>query len=148
MKKLKNSRLSTDCRKLQTLALNLSRKNSNGQLMKKSEKARSLFFIQKCGRETFVFLLHGLTGTQLQAICGISKDTINWNLMDSQSTHVSMVAIGGFHAISGDTNNNGEINKCWSTNWKRANERSFVYRPPAWRRWRNVKTTYKIYSSL
>ena len=24
---------------------------------------------------------------------------------------------------------------------KRANERSFVYRPPAWRRWRNVKTT-------
>ena len=26
---------------------------------------------------------------------------------------------------------------------KRANERSFVYRPPAWRRWRNVKTTYR-----
>ena len=25
---------------------------------------------------------------------------------------------------------------------KRANERSFVYRPPAWRRLRNVKTTY------
>ena len=25
---------------------------------------------------------------------------------------------------------------------KRANERSFVYSPPAWRRWRNVKTTY------
>ena len=25
---------------------------------------------------------------------------------------------------------------------KQANERSFVYRPPAWRRWRNVKTTY------
>ena len=24
---------------------------------------------------------------------------------------------------------------------KRANEQSFVYRPPAWRRWRNVKTT-------
>ena len=94
MKKLKNSRLSTDCRKLQTLALNLSRKNSNGQLMKKSEKARSLVFIQKCGRETFVFLLHGLTGTQLQTICCKSKDTINWNLMDSQSTHVSMVAIG------------------------------------------------------
>ena len=23
--------------------------------------------------------------------------------------------IGGFHAISGDTNNNGEMNKCW---WK------------------------------
>ena len=27
---------------------------------------------------------------------------------------------------------------------KRANERSFVYRPPAWRRWRNVKTTYTV----
>ena len=26
---------------------------------------------------------------------------------------------------------------------KRANERSFVYRPPAWRRWRHVKTTYR-----
>ena len=25
---------------------------------------------------------------------------------------------------------------------KRANERSIVYSPPAWRRWRNVKTTY------
>ena len=24
--------------------------------------------------------------------------------------------IGGFHAVSGDTNNNGEINKCWWTN--------------------------------
>ena len=24
--------------------------------------------------------------------------------------------IGGFHAISGDTNNNGEMNKCWWTN--------------------------------
>ena len=46
--------------------------------------------------------------------------------------------IGGFHAISGDTNNNGEMNKCWWTRTcggqtKRANERSFVYRPPAWR---------------
>ena len=28
---------------------------------------------------------------------------------------------------------------------KRANERSFVYRPPAWRRWRNVKTTYNLF---
>ena len=46
--------------------------------------------------------------------------------------------IRGFHAISGDTNNNGEMNKCWWTRTcggqtKRANERSFVYRPPAWR---------------
>ena len=24
------------------------------------------------------------------------------------------------------------------------NERSFVYHPPAWRRWRNVKTTYSV----
>ena len=24
--------------------------------------------------------------------------------------------IGGFHAISGDTNNNGEMTKCWWTN--------------------------------
>ena len=24
--------------------------------------------------------------------------------------------IGSFHAISGDTNNNGEMNKCWWTN--------------------------------
>ena len=24
--------------------------------------------------------------------------------------------IGGFHAISEDTNNNGEMNKCWWTN--------------------------------
>ena len=43
-------------------------------------------------------------------------------------------AIDGFHAISEDTNNNGEMNKCWWTLAKRANERSFVYRPPAWRR--------------
>ena len=34
------------------------------------------------------------------------------------------------------------MNKCWWTN-KTSNERSFVYRPPAWRRWRNVKTTLK-----
>ena len=26
------------------------------------------------------------------------------------------VDIGGFHPISGDTNNNGEMNKCWWTN--------------------------------
>ena len=25
-------------------------------------------------------------------------------------------SVGGFHAISGDTNNNGETNKCWWTN--------------------------------
>ena len=26
------------------------------------------------------------------------------------------IYIGGFHAISGDTNNNGEVDKCWWTN--------------------------------
>ena len=31
---------------------------------------------------------------------------------------------------------------------KRANERSFVYRPPAWRRWRNVKTTLRLFMFL
>jgi len=31
---------------------------------------------------------------------------------------------------------------------KRANERSFVCRPPAWRRWRNVKTTFWAPSNL
>ena len=31
---------------------------------------------------------------------------------------------------------------------KRANERPFVYCPPAWRRWRNVKTTYWLLLSL
>ena len=25
------------------------------------------------------------------------------------------LGIGGFHAVSGDTNNNGEMNKCWWT---------------------------------
>ena len=29
---------------------------------------------------------------------------------------------------------------------KRTNERSFVSRPPAWRQWRNVKTTYRAFS--
>ena len=30
--------------------------------------------------------------------------------------HHRFHVIGGFHAISGDTNNNGEMNKCWWTN--------------------------------
>ena len=41
--------------------------------------------------------------------------------------------IGGFHVVSGDTNNNGEMKNAGGQT-KRANERSFVYRPPAWRR--------------
>ena len=28
----------------------------------------------------------------------------------------AMISIGGFHASSGDTKNNGEMNKCWWTN--------------------------------
>ena len=51
--------------------------------------------------------------------------------------------IGGFHAISGDTNNNGETNKCCGQT-KRANVRSFVYRPPSRRRWRNVSLKSQI----
>ena len=31
-------------------------------------------------------------------------------------SHIRLLSIGGFHAISGDTNNNGEMNKCWWTN--------------------------------
>ena len=29
---------------------------------------------------------------------------------------LAAIRIGGFHAISGDTNNNGEMNKRWCTN--------------------------------
>ena len=35
---------------------------------------------------------------------------------DSKCSEMHCVNIGGFHAISGDTNNNGEMNKCWWTN--------------------------------
>ena len=52
-----------------------------------------------------------------------------------------LLLIGGFHAISGDT----KAMLKWANagrQTKRANERSFFYSPPAWRRWRNVKTTY------
>ena len=33
-----------------------------------------------------------------------------------QRLELGTTLIGGFRAISGDTNNNGEINKCWWTN--------------------------------
>ena len=33
-----------------------------------------------------------------------------------QETRAARASIGGFHAISGDTNNNGDMNKCWWTN--------------------------------
>ena len=42
--------------------------------------------------------------------------------METRSTLASFApvtvkwTIGGFHAISGDTNDNGEMNKCWWTN--------------------------------
>ena len=45
--------------------------------------------------------------------------------MQSRETQITMVKW---------TNAGGQV--------KRANERLFVYRPPAWRLWRNVKTTY------
>ena len=58
--------------------------------------------------------------------------------------------IGGFHAII-----NLGRHKTTMVKWtnaggqtKRANERSFVNRPPAWRQWRNVKTTYKQFATL
>ena len=41
-------------------------------------------------------------------------------------------SVGGFHAISGDTTMVKRTNAGGQT--KRGNERSFVYRPPAWRR--------------
>jgi len=31
-------------------------------------------------------------------------------------SNLQLMTIGGFHAFSGDTNNNGEMNKCWWTN--------------------------------
>ena len=33
-----------------------------------------------------------------------------------QRFELGTTLIGGFHAVSGDTNNNGEMNKCWWTN--------------------------------
>ena len=52
--------------------------------------------------------------------------------------------MGSFHAISRDTNTQITMVKWTNAGGQtmRANERSFVYRPPAWRQWRNVKTTY------
>ena len=35
---------------------------------------------------------------------------------DSKCSEMHCVNIGGFHAILGDTINNGEMNKCWWTN--------------------------------
>ena len=36
--------------------------------------------------------------------------------LNNSGNHINFMHIGGFHAISGDTNNNGEMNKCWWTN--------------------------------
>ena len=45
----------------------------------------------------------------------VKRATTLFNLQcDKLSENVAR--IGGFHAISGDTNNNGEMNKCWWTN--------------------------------
>ena len=42
--------------------------------------------------------------------------TIHYCDLFSTGNHMISSAIGGFHALSGDTNNNGEMNKCWWTN--------------------------------
>ena len=38
---------------------------------------------------------------------------------NSNSVYFAPMRIGGFHAISGDTNNSGEMNKCW---WDKQSE--------------------------
>jgi len=48
-----------------------------------------------------------------QACYLIEPDALELDKLKTSSDHV---LIGGFHAISGDTNNNGEMNKCWWTN--------------------------------
>ena len=51
--------------------------------------------------------------TIIELIKGIEK------LIDNKFSYTicnTIITIGGFHAISGDTNNNGEMNKCWCTN--------------------------------
>ena len=46
-----------------------------------------------------------------------SRGGDDWGLVLLNSWWMShSLSIGGFHAISGDTNDNGEMNKCWWTN--------------------------------
>ena len=45
----------------------------------------------------------------------IRKDNITW-ILYLITMEPFRQRIGGFHAISGDTNNNGEMNECWWTN--------------------------------
>ena len=52
-------------------------------------------------------------------------------------------SIGGLQPISRDTDNNIAMYNCWWTN-KRSSLEIFCFRPPTWRLWRNVKTTYRI----
>ena len=49
--------------------------------------------------------------------------------------------IGGLQPISGDTDNSAAMYNCWWTN-KRSSWAIFCFRPPTWRLWRNVRTTY------
>ena len=48
----------------------------------------------------------------LRGVCGFSLDIEPWIRKNLKKPY----NIGGFHAISGDTNNKGEMNKCWWTN--------------------------------
>ena len=56
-------------------------------------------------------------------------------------------SIGGLQPISRDTDNNAVMYNCWWTN-KRSQWEIFCFRPPTWRLWRNVKTTYCVDWSL
>ena len=44
-----------------------------------------------------------------------TRNSLTWGV-EMRKIKLQKVGIGGFHAISGDTNNSGEMNKCWWTN--------------------------------
>ena len=84
---------------------------------------------QKCC--TFIICvekkLFFLVGIKINCLIPTENFCYRWVVfMQSPETQITMVKW---------TNTGGQT--------KRANEWSFVYRPPAWRRWRNVKTTYR-----
>ena len=43
-------------------------------------------------------------------------DVLTYDFLRTKISCMQIVCIGGFHAVSRDTNNNGEMNKCWWTN--------------------------------
>ena len=82
------------------------------------------FYIQLFWLKTKLdILLLKLRLTVIYKAMMIERNLIGVVFMHPRETQVTMVKW---------TNAGGQT--------KRANERSFVYRPPAWRRWRNVKT--------